>query len=263
MKTRYSEVDTPALFLTGWYDNLVHEGVQVLPRLVDAGALGGDARLTKLHRRSLAAQPLRHGERHSDRRRLRRRRRGRRAGHPPPLVRPAPEGHRQRDRRRAAAPALRDGRQRLARRAGVAARPHPLHRLLPPQRRPRQLAASATARSAPTPPGDEPPDTFTYDPEHPVPTVGGQSMFTREQRPAATAAPSNAATTCSSTPRRRSKQDIEVTGPIAPHALRRDRRPRHRLHRHAGRRSPPRRGDQSLRRHHPRPLSRIAGDADA
>ncbi|MBI4553596.1 MAG: CocE/NonD family hydrolase [Candidatus Latescibacteria bacterium] len=33
------------------------------------------------------------------------------------------------------------------------------------------------------PPDNEPPDTFTYDPDHPVPTLGGQSMFMENTGP--------------------------------------------------------------------------------
>ena len=29
MKGRYPEVDVPAFFITGWYDNLLHEGFKV------------------------------------------------------------------------------------------------------------------------------------------------------------------------------------------------------------------------------------------
>ena len=57
------------------------------------------------------------------------------------LVRPLAEGDRQRRRARGAGQDLRDGRRRLARRAGVAARAHRLDTLLPPLGRPRQHAA--------------------------------------------------------------------------------------------------------------------------
>lgn len=66
---------------------------------------------------------------------------------------------------------------------------------------------------SPEPPGNEPPDTFTYDPDHPVPTLGGQSMFMdstgpKDRRPVErrddvlvyTSAPLS--------------HDLEVTGPV-------------------------------------------------
>ena len=43
MKGRYGEVETPAYFITGWYDNLVHEGFKCF-RGWKAGARSGEAR---------------------------------------------------------------------------------------------------------------------------------------------------------------------------------------------------------------------------
>ena len=37
MKGQYPKVSAPALFISGWYDNLLHEGFQVLRRLEPAG----------------------------------------------------------------------------------------------------------------------------------------------------------------------------------------------------------------------------------
>ena len=63
------------------------------------------------------------------------------------------------DRARQARP-----RRPLARRAGVAARA---------RRADRRTTCTATARSRTEPAGDDAPRTFTYDPEDPVPTIGG------------------------------------------------------------------------------------------
>ena len=73
-------------------------------------------------------QPDLHGD---GRDRLRARRPHRPARDPAPLVRPLAPGHRHRHPRRAARADLRDGRESVARRAGVAARAHALHAVLP------------------------------------------------------------------------------------------------------------------------------------
>ena len=81
----------------------------------------------------------------------------------PALVRLLAQGHRHRNHGGAADQTLRHGRERLALRARVAARPHALHALLPAQQRPRQLALwrrHADTRTA----GDEPPTATTTTP---------------------------------------------------------------------------------------------------
>ncbi len=49
--------------------------------------------------------------------------------------------------------------------------------LVPALRRPRQHARRRRAPLADCPPGDEPPDSFLYDPLDPVPTVGGKLLM--------------------------------------------------------------------------------------
>ena len=139
MKSKYPEVDVPALFITGWYDNLLHEGFKVFAGWRTARALGRDAPRrpsSSSGRGPTAGSGAASGSATS----TSARRRDRPARAPPPLVRPAPARDRERHRRRAADPHLRDGRERLARRVGVAARAYPVHPVLPAQRRPRQLA---------------------------------------------------------------------------------------------------------------------------
>ena len=76
--------------------------------------------------------------------------------------------------REAPAPPLHHGRQRLARRARVAAGPHRLAALVPPLRGPRQHPPGRRDALAPAA-GEEPPDAYVYHPEHPVPTRGGNT----------------------------------------------------------------------------------------
>ena len=135
----------------------------------------------------------------------------------PALVRPPSEGDRQRARRRAAGAPVHHGHRRVARRAGLAAARHGLHPLLPAQRRARQ---HGRRRRDPVDeaPGDEPHDTYLYDPRNPVPTTGGATFLPglfvaanagpRDQRPI----DGRSDVLIFTTPPL--ERDVEVTGPI-------------------------------------------------
>ena len=114
---------------------------------------------------------------------VRRRRSDRRLRHrlAPSLVRSLPQGRGDRRRERCAGPALRHGHRRrpqgrrratlprrlLARRDRVAARRHAHGAVLLPRRRLAQHRRSRRSRRRRT--------TYTFDPRHPVPTIGGGS----------------------------------------------------------------------------------------
>ena len=111
------------------------------------------------------------------------------------------QGHRHRHRRRAAGAHLRDGRERLARRARVAAGAHAVHATTT------CTAAAGRTRSfgdgalSTEPPGDEPADRFAYDPRRPGADARRARACSLEQhRPARPRGRSSGATTCSSTP---------------------------------------------------------------
>ena len=143
------------------------------------------------------------------------------------MVRPLAEGWRRRHPRRGAGPPLRDGRKRVARRAGVAARTGRADGLLPRERRPRQHPRGRR-RSPPV----------AAPRAH---AAGHLHLRSREascsQPPAATrarrriSAKSSCATTCWSTPPELLGEDLEVTGPLGADAVDRLDGARHRLHR--------------------------------
>ncbi len=128
VKDKYDRIQAPAYFVTGWYDNLVHENFRNFHGFPPAG------RQRSGPPRDAAA---------------RRPRRSRRepvaAGRIPALVRLLAERPADRDRPGSAAADLRDGRRPLARRIRMAAGPHAVHQVLSAQRRPRQLGARRRA----------------------------------------------------------------------------------------------------------------------
>ena len=109
----------------------------------------------------------------------------------------------------------------------------------------------------PEPPGSEPPDRYDYDPDNPVPTLGGNNStwtwmkFAAEpiypgpidQRPLERR---DDVLVYTSPPL---EHDLEVTGPLEMVLYAELVGARHRLHRQAGRRVPGRPGDPPLRRH--------------
>ena len=170
--------DIPGTYSTGWYDGFPHSDTRVL-----RGDGGEEHDAAAPGRR--AVEPRRHARRR-DLHARRRLRPGRGLGRPALLrraarvLRPLAEGgRRRRARGRGAGPDLRDGRRLgpedrarqarprrpLARGARVAARPGAGDRLPP-------AAATARCRSS-RPRGTEEPRRYTYDPAHPVPTIGG------------------------------------------------------------------------------------------
>ena len=76
----------------------------------------------------------------------------------------------------------------------------------PPTRRP------AMARCPGEAPGDEPPDTYVYDPRDPVMTLYSAAG---PERAAGPAPPRRPSATCSSTSRPPLEREIEVTGPVS------------------------------------------------
>ena len=113
---------------------------------------------------------------------------------------------------------------------------------------------------SPLAPGDEPADTYIYDPEFPVPTNGGPNCCSPEivpwgaydQRGLEMRSDVLVYTSEPLT------QDLEVIGPIRVVLYRRDRRTRHRLDREARRCPPERVRDEPVRRH---PAARGSGTA--
>ena len=159
---------------------------------------------------------------------------------PRPLVRPSPEGNRQRRRRGPAGADLRHGHRPVARRAGLAAARHRVHALLPAQRRRREHARGrrrAVHRGAgrrarrqlhlrPARPG---PDDRRRD----VPPRPVHRRQRRPARPAPARRPPGRADLRHAAARARHRGH----GPDRARAVRRLRRARHRLHRQARRRS--------------------------
>ena len=97
-------------------------------------------------------------------------------------------------------------------------------------------------------PGDEPCDSYAYDPDDPVPTLGGQSMFIdntgpKDRRPVEQRDDVLIYTTEPLT------ADVEVTGPVELGAARSLQRGGDRFYRHPSRRAPRRQGHPLVRGH--------------
>lgn len=181
MKSRYRDVETPALFVTGWYDNLLHEGFKCFRGWSTQARSDEARRLSKL-----VIGPWYHGG----------------IGNPSPFgdVDFGPEAT-------VDIPGLHiqwyDQRLRGIRN-GIDEQP-PLRIFVMGENRWRQENEWPLARTQWTnfylhsrgranslhgdgrldavPPQDEPPDSFSYDPADPIPTVGGQTMFADKTGP--------------------------------------------------------------------------------
>jgi uncharacterized protein len=175
MKGKYTDVDTPALFITGWYDNLVHEQFKCF-----AGWTRGARSAATRARTKILVGPWQHAalgsaDRFGD------------LEFGPRAELDLREVHlRWYDRRLRGAdngvdeePAVRI----FVMGANIwrTEREWPLARTVYTKfylhSRGRANGSSGDGCLDRTPPGAEPPDTYTYDPANPVPTVGGQSMM--------------------------------------------------------------------------------------
>jgi putative CocE/NonD family hydrolase len=211
MKTRYEEVDQPALFLTGWYDNLVHEVFKCFAGWTTHAKSEQTRRLTKLmvgpwdHNRlgtvsgwsevdftaagevDLAGVHLRWYDR-----RLKGIDNG--IDRDPPLRLFVMGENVWRDERE----------WPLARTAWTRFYLHGAGRANS------RFGDGMLAAASPT---NEPPDIYAYDPAHPVPTVGGLSMFVENCGPLDRAAVERRDDVLVySTPAL--ERDVEVTGPV-------------------------------------------------
>ncbi|HVC35287.1 MAG TPA: CocE/NonD family hydrolase, partial [Chloroflexota bacterium] len=181
LKNKYAEVDTPALFITGWYDNLVHEMFKCYAGWANQARSLETRRRTKLLVGPWVHSYLGSGESYGD------------VQFGPNAAMDLLGVH------------LRWYDQRLK---GIATglddeppvkifvmganvwrdeNEWPLART---QYTNYYLHGAGRANSAlgdgllsTTPPVDEPPDTYDYDPENPVPTVGGQSQLPEHMGP--------------------------------------------------------------------------------
>jgi uncharacterized protein len=181
MKTRYPEVDTPAMFLTGWYDNLIHEqfkcfkGFSTLARTPEArtktklvvgpwfhSGIGSAERFGDIDFGDAAKVDIPALHRRWYDCRLKDETNG--VDDEPPVHLFV-----------------------MGRNEWRFEREWPLQRT---QFTPFYLHSGGHANSRSgdgvlnlDPPGDEPADRYTYDPSEPVPTVGGQSMFPENTGP--------------------------------------------------------------------------------
>jgi hypothetical protein len=181
MKGRYAEVETPALVVTGWYDNLVHEGFKVFSGF-RAGARTEEARsLTKLlvgpWTHTLIGSPAPFGD----------------VEFGPGSAVDIPALHLRWYDRRLKGIANGMDEQAPIRLFVMGANvwrdewEWPLARARATRFHlysgGRANSSMGDGRLALEPPGDEPTDTFAYDPDDPVPTHGGQSMFIENTGP--------------------------------------------------------------------------------
>jgi putative CocE/NonD family hydrolase len=211
LKSRYTEIDTPAMFLTGWYDNLVHEQFKCFKGFSTSARSERTRTLTKLvvgpwmHSGIGSAEPF--GDidftetARVDIPALHRRWYDRR-------LKDEPNGIDEE-------PPLKlfvmgrnvwrfEGEWPLARTQFT---PYYLHS------GGRANSRSGDGQLSRVAPGDEAADAFAYDPDDPVPTVGGQSMFPentgpRDRQQLEDRADVLVYTTPGLT------EDVEVTGPI-------------------------------------------------
>ena len=243
IKDKYDKIKAPAYFVTGWYDNLVHENLRNFKGFREQGGTPDVRSATKIMVSGQSAWLQRPAIRT-----------------PRPLVRALAAGRRQRHRPRAADQDLRDGRRRVARRIRVAARADPVYRFLLHSEGHANSSAGNGKLLTAKPAADSPPDRYTYDPEVPVVTLGGQISTNPEvggskDRRAAQTPPRRAGLHQRTAGARhrsdRSRRDA---------AVRRLDRRRHRLRGHAHRRLSRPQGDAHLRGYRRRHVSRIAGN---
>lgn len=211
MKTRYHEVDTPALFVTSWYDNLVHEMFKCFTGWTTHARSEQTRRLTKLLVGPWPHNPLGFAKGFGD------------ADFPADADGDIPGIHlRWYDRRLKGIKNGIDEEPPIKLYVMGANRwrhehEWPLARTcftdlyLHSDGRANSLFGTGTLSTEP--PGDEPPDHFTYDPADPVPTWGGQSMFIennspRDRRPVERRDDVLVYTTAPL------QHDLEVTGPV-------------------------------------------------
>ena len=211
MKGKYPEVQTPAYFITGWYDNLVHEGFKCFAGWTTHARTSAARSLTKLLVGPWPHNPMGSAEPFGD-------------------IDFGPQGALD-----LGAEHLRWYDQRLrGLDTGIDDEP-PIRIFIMGDnvwRHEHEWPLACTqytkfylhsdgransllgdGRLNTSPPEDEPTDAYTYDPHHPVPTVGGQSMFTertgpRDRRPVERR---DDVLVYSSEPL---TEDFEVTGPI-------------------------------------------------
>ncbi|MGH2457310.1 MAG: CocE/NonD family hydrolase [Chloroflexota bacterium] len=175
LRDKYGEVDVPAYFITGWYDNLVHEGFKLFAGWKSQARSAETRATTKLlvgpwtHSLLGSAAPF-----------------GDLDFGPVAQVDIPGEHLRWYDRRlRGLDTGIdRQGALRIFVMGENVWRDEAEWPLARTRFTPYYLRGQGRANSrfgdgelSRTPPGDEPPDRFTDDPDNPVPTQGGQSMF--------------------------------------------------------------------------------------
>ena len=147
---------------------------------------------------------------------------------------------RQRRRRRAAGAALRDGRERVARRATTGRCPRARYDALLPAQRRRRQHAPRRRRAAPRRPATEPPDRYRLRPARPRADGRRRAVLPRRchrrQRGPADQRAVEARERRARLHDAAADEPLEVTGPVELVLFAASSAPRHRLHREAGRR---------------------------
>ena len=174
LRGREKDITTPICAVGGWYDIFANS---VLQHVNDVREQAQSDEVRKhLH---VMMGPWIHGI--SDDGKvgepgLRQGSRGRPELAPDPVVRSLAEG--EENGRRPVAPLqdLRDGAEPMARRTGVAARANRSTSPTTSTAKVRPIRSTATARLDTAKPGEEPADGYVYDPEDPVPTLGGCNL---------------------------------------------------------------------------------------
>ena len=211
MKGKYGEVETPAYFITGWYDNLVHEGFKCFAGWKNWARTEECRRHSRImigpwdHKGIGSAEPC-----------------GDIGFGPQAAVDIAAEHLRWYDQRlRGIDTGIDDELPvRLFVMGENVWRSESEWPLARTQYTPFYLHSGGRANAAigdgalrPELPGDQPPDTYSYDPQDPVPTVGGQSMFAENTGPRdRRAVVRRDDVLVYSTPLL--AEDVEVTGPV-------------------------------------------------
>ena len=181
MKGKYAQVETPAYFITGWYDNLVHEGFKCFTGWKTQARTPECRRLSRMlvgpwdHQGIDTADPI--GD----------------IDFGPQAAVDIPAEHlRWYDQRQRGIdtgiddePPVRlfvmgENVWRFEYEWPLARTQYTRYYLHSGGRANAAIGDGALSRVAPT---DEPPDTYAYDPKDPVPTVGGQSMFKENTGP--------------------------------------------------------------------------------
>ncbi len=212
MKGKYQDVDVPALFITGWYDNLVHEQFKCFAGWTRQARSPATRARTKIVIGPWSHSTLGSAERFGD------------IGFGPDAAADLLDVHlRWFDRRLRGvengvddAPPIR----LFVMGANVWRDEHewPLKRTVYTKyylhSRGRANSLSGDGWFSQAPPEAEPADTYTYDPEDPIPTVGGQSMMRGNTGPRdrRSVEQRDDVLVYSSDPL---PHDVEVTGPVA------------------------------------------------